>query len=274
MKNAKKPSQAIIVVIILIILASITTLLLKSRGVRLSYFPAQIAAIKLVMKNEPIRKISFPETEFTLIEVKEKKSDGEYPSIYVFDAKELKHIVTAKAITFESGEKSIASFGNVTLSPDSRFLFIEEKGFEGGQTYTYDLKNQTLLTENLLDISGTPRWSPNAACVIEEAHFYGDEQRISMYTQTDHGFSKTPSTIQTALGIEDMQVKWVSEKPCTAIVEVSAELYYAPIVEQNEKRVKRIFRFEEHQAATLFEGSVPTSYSESKNAIEPKITYY
>jgi len=258
------------------VLTTIATIVFKyfTNDVQLSDIPTPSETPQLVSQDKRTRLLKFPDANISLIEVRERKSDGEYPSLYLSSVQEQIHIITASSITFESGDKSIASFGEVLMSPDAHYLFIEERGYEVGQTYTYDLRAKKLLTTNQLDISGQPLWSPEAICVVETAHFYGDEQLLTLKKQSDAGYMQTPSIIHTALGMEDIQVHWLTETPCKAIIEVSAQLFMEPMQKDFEQKVRKDFLLDEKQKAKILDKNPQGEYADSQEAILPEVTYF
>lgn len=125
--------------------------------------------------------------------------------LYVYDGKQVIKIYQARNIEFADGKTSpgriyipwfspsmrqnefeeelkkvkIRMNDVFFLSPDGRYLFGYESGYEGGSGFTIDLHTmkKTLLQ---LDVFGRLRWSPDKKCAVNFAYEYGDQARLQL----------------------------------------------------------------------------------------------
>lgn len=110
-------------------------------------------------------------------------------------------IVTLSDYYFELGKKRERIHNVFSLSPDGRYLFGYESGYEGGVGFIIDTMSMKKV-ENPLNLSHL-YWSPDKTCAINFAYEYGDTQHVELvYYDGDELATKiyySPSFYSTGL---------------------------------------------------------------------------
>ena len=119
--------------------------------------------------------------------------------LYIYDGTRTKKVYQSSSIEFANGVKSSGrlytpwidinakknQMNNVfTISPDGRYLFGYESGYEGGRGFVIDLPNMEKVKSEI-NVSSGLLWSPSKECAINYGYNYGDEQYLQLVYYKD-----------------------------------------------------------------------------------------
>lgn len=169
--------------------------------------------------------------EIFILETTLWENGGNYPTLFIIRDKLLTRIAQTTGIRLNEGTVTIGNFGNPVVSPDKKYLFIEEQGYEGGRTHAINIANVTPLeTQNYPSMPGTMHWSPDGACILGELYEYGDKQTLQLGVENGNGYTMYPydRSVNIAMGLENLLVLWKKETPCTAFLTFTAGLMLHP----------------------------------------------
>jgi len=156
--------------------------------------------------------------------------------LYVYDGEKTKKVYQARTITFGSGEKSAGRLyapwigENIqtkkeqmhhvfSFSPEFRYLFGYESGYEGGIGFTIDL--ETIAPKELsLTPTGNMHWSPDVSCAINYGYAYGDSQFIEQISY--RGGTLESRVLEPDFWGSDFRGVYWSDV-CSGVVEVFSE---------------------------------------------------
>lgn len=165
--------------------------------------------------------------------------------LYIYNEEETKKVYQSRTIEFESGIKSPANLYPIwvypdklkkdyenyikskseemdkrffNISPDGRYLFGYERGYEGGVGFVIDLPT---LTKIDLDFDGSDNlfWSPDRKCAVNYVYGYGYHGLEMAYYQDSD--LKIKSYKKSFMPDEFAGVYWLDN--CTSVVAVESD---------------------------------------------------
>lgn len=156
---------------------------------------------------------------------------GSYSTLYIHNGETLIRAAQVIGIEFKNGEYSIGNFGNPVISPDRKYLFIEEQGYEGGLTHAFALQSGKPLERTAYpNAPGVMHWSVGGKCILGELYEYGDRQALQLGVENGNGYDMYPydQSVITAMGMEDLSVMWVKGDACQALLTFTSGITVNP----------------------------------------------
>jgi len=166
--------------------------------------------------------------------------------LYIYNGNEIKKVYQSRTIEFSAGEKSATSLYSswvypdgyknhfeswidnkrremdsrfFNISPDGRYLFGYESGYEGGSGFVIDLPT---LTKNDLDFDGSNNlyWSPDKTCAVNYVYGYGYHGlELAYYQGSD---LRVVNYTKSFMPDEFTGVYWIDN--CIAVVAVKSDI--------------------------------------------------
>lgn len=167
----------------------------------------------------------------TIIDTLIAGTGGMHGTLFIHDGTSLMKLAQVTAIEFANGKYSMGSFGIPVISPDYKYLFIEEQGYEGGRTHAFALRNGRPLDRSAYpNAPGVMHWSEGGKCILGEQYEYGDRQALQLGVENGNGYTMYPydKSVITAMGIEDLSVFWIKGDACQALLTFTSGLTVNP----------------------------------------------
>lgn len=167
----------------------------------------------------------------SLLETTLWEHGGNFPTLFIIRNNAITRVAQATGIQFNDGIHTIGNFGNPVVSPDNKYVFIEEQGYEGGRTHAINLITASPLEpQNYPSMPGIMHWSPDGRCIVGELYEYGDTQALQLGVENGNGYTMYPyeQSVSTAMGLENTLVLWKKGSPCTAFLTFTAGLMIYP----------------------------------------------
>lgn len=165
--------------------------------------------------------------------------------LYIYNGKETKKVYQSRTIEFADSEKNAAHLytpwlnlnsykndfdtklnlkkesmdnGVFNISPDGRYLFSYESGYEGGAGFVIDLPSLTKIDLGF-DGSNNLFWSPNKECAISYVYGYGYHGLQLVYYEGDD--LKVKNYDKNFMPDEFTGVYWMNN--CASVVSVKSD---------------------------------------------------
>lgn len=169
--------------------------------------------------------------QITLINTLLPGKGGEYSTLFIHDGNTLTKLTQVNGIEFSEGNYSIGEFGTPTISPDQKYLFIPENGYEGGRIHAFNIQTSKPLAVNSYpSSSGVMHWSPGGKCIMAEMYEYGDRQVLQLGAENGNGYVMYPyeKSVTVAMGISNLSIFWLAEPKCAALLTFTAGMMIHP----------------------------------------------
>ncbi len=169
----------------------------------------------------------------TIIDTLLPGKGGNYSTLFIHNDQKLIKLAQVSSVEFNDGTYSTGKFGTPVISPDRKYLFIVENGYEGGFTHAFSIQDGKPLSRGSYpSSSGTMHWSDGGKCILGELYEYGDRQALQLGVENGNGYTMYPyeQSVAVAMGIEDLSISWLKEPRCTALLTFTAGIMITPKV--------------------------------------------
>lgn len=167
----------------------------------------------------------------TIIDTQLAGTGGQHGTLYMHDGSSLIKLTQVMAVEFADGRYSVGNFGTPVISPDRKYLFIEEQGYEGGLTHAFMMANGKALDRNAYPSApGVMHWSEGGKCILGELYEYGDRQALQLGIENGNGYTMYPydQSVITAMGMEDLSVYWMRGDSCRTLLTFTSGITVNP----------------------------------------------